>query len=101
MASEKKSTLKITMLESKKEKIREMSEDHGYSTMSKFVVACVDALPFQRHLEVSQKIMHTFDRLYRYENDPRFNGLPKKDRRAIAGKIREALLELCSDAGKI
>ncbi len=101
MAGNTKLNLKITMLKDDKERIRGMAKDYGFSTMSGFVIACVDAFPLQQHVDVSQKIMHTFDRLHDYESDASFKALPRKERQTLALELKNTLITLCSDAGKL
>lgn len=95
MAQEKKYDLKIRVSVSTKERIRRDSKRCGFTTMSKYALACIDAAPWVAHVETSQDIMRTFQKLAEFEK----NGasLPKKERRALATRIRNRLIDLCRD----
>ncbi len=100
MAQDKICTLKINILVSKKKQIKRDSKECGFNAASKYILACVEAAPLAQQLQASQDIMQTFQRLVEFETAPR-SSLTKTERRALATKIRDRLIYLCSDECEI
>lgn len=99
MAQEKKCDLKIRVSVSTKERIRHDSKRCGFNSMAKYMLACIDAAPWMAHVETSQDIMRTFQKLAEFEENG--SSLPRTERRALAARIRDRLIDLCSDVSKL
>jgi hypothetical protein len=97
MPQPKKCDLKIRMTEAERTRHHAMARACGFGDTSKFILACVEAWPFDRHLDVSQGIIRTFERLWEYETNPKYADLSKKDRRNLVAKVCGSLLTLCRD----
>ncbi len=98
MPEDNKSALKITMSALRKKEIHLEARRLGFASTSKYVLACIEGAPWLTHIEMSRDIMHTFQQLAEFETNG--SNLPRKERRALAARIRDRLIDLCSDRVK-